>query len=88
MKQRDTSSRNRLTHIAVAPVMGLLVCGAAAAAPVKIGVLETLSGPQASSGQAYRTAVRYEEEGRAAAQVLCCVRLAVCLAKEVGALLE
>jgi branched-chain amino acid transport system substrate-binding protein len=33
--------------------------GTAAAAPVKIGVLETLSGPQASSGQAYRAAVRY-----------------------------
>jgi hypothetical protein len=32
--------------------------------------------------------MRCEEEGRAAAQVLCCVRLAVCLAKEVGALLE
>jgi branched-chain amino acid transport system substrate-binding protein len=59
MKQRDTSFRNRLAPLAVAPVMGLLVCGAAAAAPVKIGVLETLSGPQASSGQAYRTAVRY-----------------------------
>ena len=37
-----------------------LTCGIATAAPVKIGVLETLSGPQASSGQAYRTAVRYE----------------------------
>ncbi|MEI2418463.1 branched-chain amino acid ABC transporter substrate-binding protein [Orrella sp. JC864] len=31
----------------------------AAAAPVKIGLVETLSGPQASSGQAYRAAVRY-----------------------------
>ncbi|SAI65434.1 branched-chain amino acid ABC transporter substrate-binding protein [Bordetella ansorpii] len=31
----------------------------AAADPVKIGLVETLSGPQASSGQAYRTAVRY-----------------------------
>ncbi|MEO8153827.1 MAG: branched-chain amino acid ABC transporter substrate-binding protein [Rhizobacter sp.] len=29
------------------------------AASVKIGVIETLSGPQASSGQTYRTAVRY-----------------------------
>jgi len=37
-----------------------LTCGIATAAPVKIGVLETLSGPQASSGQAYRAAVRYE----------------------------
>lgn len=39
-----------------------LLAGAAAAAPVKIGVLETLSGPQASSGLAYRTAVRYAVE--------------------------
>jgi len=31
----------------------------AMAAPVKIGLIETLSGPQASSGQAYRTAARY-----------------------------
>nr|WP_240039389.1 branched-chain amino acid ABC transporter substrate-binding protein [Achromobacter aloeverae] len=31
----------------------------AAAAPVKIGLVETLSGPQASTGQAYRAAVRY-----------------------------
>jgi branched-chain amino acid transport system substrate-binding protein len=31
----------------------------ASAAPVKIGLVETLSGPQASTGQAYRAAVRY-----------------------------
>ncbi len=31
----------------------------ALAAPVKIGIIETLSGSQASSGQAYRTAVRF-----------------------------
>jgi branched-chain amino acid transport system substrate-binding protein len=37
----------------------ILAAGSASAAPVKIGVLETLSGPQASSGLAYRTAVRY-----------------------------
>jgi branched-chain amino acid transport system substrate-binding protein len=42
---------------ALACTLGLL-CFGASAAPVKIGVLETLSGPQASSGQAYRTAVR------------------------------
>lgn len=37
----------------------LLLAGAAQAAPLKIGLLETLSGPQASSGQAYRAGVRY-----------------------------
>ncbi len=36
-----------------------LSIGAVQAAPIKIGILETLSGPQASSGQAYRAAVRY-----------------------------
>lgn len=49
------------TAAALAPLM-LLLAGAAQAAPVKIGVLETLSGPQASSGQAYRAAVRYAVE--------------------------
>ena len=44
--------------LAIIPALCLLT-GYAAAAPVKIGVLETLSGPQASSGQSYRTAVRY-----------------------------
>ena len=43
---------------AMACSLALLSAGASAA-PVKIGVLETLSGPQASSGQAYRTAVRF-----------------------------
>ncbi|ARP80656.1 branched-chain amino acid ABC transporter substrate-binding protein [Bordetella genomosp. 8] len=39
----------------------LALCGAtpALAAPVKIGLVETLSGPQASTGQTYRSAVRY-----------------------------
>ena len=37
----------------------LLLAGTAQAAPLKIGLLETLSGPQASSGQAYRAGVRY-----------------------------
>lgn len=36
-----------------------LAHGPAQAAPLKIGLLETLSGPQASSGQTYRSAVRY-----------------------------
>lgn len=45
-------------RIATLPLLVLLAT-AAQAAPVKIGVLETLSGPQASTGQAYRAAVRY-----------------------------
>jgi branched-chain amino acid transport system substrate-binding protein len=48
---------HRSTLFAI-PLLTLMV-GAAHAAPVKIGVLETLSGPQASTGQAYRAAVRY-----------------------------
>jgi branched-chain amino acid transport system substrate-binding protein len=44
--------------LAVVPTV-VLLSGLAQAAPVKIGVVETLSGPQASSGQAYRDAVRY-----------------------------
>jgi branched-chain amino acid transport system substrate-binding protein len=47
----------RALHTAI-PLLALLAA-AAQAAPVKIGVLETLSGPQASTGQAYRAAVRY-----------------------------
>lgn len=39
-----------------------LASGLAAAAPVKIGLIETLSGPQASSGLTYRTAARYAVE--------------------------
>jgi branched-chain amino acid transport system substrate-binding protein len=45
-------------RIASLPLLALLAT-AAQAAPVKIGVLETLSGPQAATGQAYRAAVRY-----------------------------
>ncbi len=42
------------------PVPALcLASGIAAAAPVKIGLVDTLSGPQASTGLAYRAAVRY-----------------------------
>jgi branched-chain amino acid transport system substrate-binding protein len=37
----------------------LLIAGAVQAAPVKIAVLETLSGPSASTGQAFRDGVRY-----------------------------
>ena len=39
-----------------------LLAGAAAAAPVKIALIETLSGPQASAGLLYRSAVRYAVE--------------------------
>ena len=39
--------------------MALLAVAAVQAAPVKIGLLETLSGPQASTGQTYRSGVRY-----------------------------
>ncbi len=42
----------------VLPALALLAT-TAQGAPVKIGMLETLSGPQASTGQAYRSAVRY-----------------------------
>jgi len=48
----------RSTISTAVPMLALL-CGMAQAAPVKIGVLESLSGPQASTGQAYRAAVRY-----------------------------
>src|ERR1700754_1944793 len=40
------------------PLLALLT-SLAQAAPVKIGVVESLSGPQAATGQAYRAAVRY-----------------------------
>jgi branched-chain amino acid transport system substrate-binding protein len=43
---------------AVVPA-ALLIASAACAAPVKIGLLETLSGPQASTGQTFRAGVRY-----------------------------
>ncbi|SFM42036.1 branched-chain amino acid ABC transporter substrate-binding protein [Variovorax sp. OV329] len=47
-------------HLARAALpAALLFAAAAQAAPVKIGMVETLSGPQASSGQAYRAGVRY-----------------------------
>lgn len=50
-------------HLAQAVLpASLLITAAAQAAPVKIGMVETLSGPQASSGQAYRAGVRYAVE--------------------------
>ena len=45
-------------------IMGIcLGASVAHAAPVKIGIIETLSGPQASSGQAYRAAIRFAIDG-------------------------
>lgn len=44
--------------LAAAPAFALLA-GMAHAGPVKIGLLETLSGPQASTGQSFRAGVRY-----------------------------
>jgi len=44
-----------------------LFTAASAAAPVKMALIETLSGPQASAGLLYRTAVRYAVEGMNAA---------------------
>ena len=52
-------NKPNLTALAVASVLGVFCATPAWADPVKIGLVETLSGPQASSGQAYRTAVRY-----------------------------
>ena len=49
-------------RLASVPAAALLLAAAAAAAPVKIGLLETLSGPQASTGQTYRAGVRYAVE--------------------------
>ena len=51
-------SRHPISALAIASV---LVCAGASAFadPVKIGLVETLSGPQAASGLMYRSAVRY-----------------------------
>ncbi|OWT80308.1 MULTISPECIES: branched-chain amino acid ABC transporter substrate-binding protein [unclassified Achromobacter] len=56
MKKRHLSAVAATAAITATTVLGALP---AAAAPVKIGLVETLSGPQASTGQAYRAAVRY-----------------------------
>lgn len=44
-------------------VCGLMTVGAAQADPLKIALVETLSGPQASTGLLYRTAVKYGLQG-------------------------
>lgn len=52
-----------IRHLSLALVAaGGLASGAALADPVKIAVLETLSGPQAASGLMYRAAARYAVE--------------------------
>jgi len=56
MKKRHLSAVAATAALTATTVLGALP---AAAAPVKIGLVETLSGPQASTGQAYRAAVRY-----------------------------
>ena len=50
-----------MTSLRAVALAAAFVCshGLAQAAPLKIGVLETLSGPQASTGQTFRAAVRY-----------------------------
>ncbi|CAM3718158.1 branched-chain amino acid ABC transporter substrate-binding protein [Bordetella tumulicola] len=52
-------NKRNLYALAVVSGMGAFCAASVSAAPVQIGLVETLSGPQASSGQAYRTAVRY-----------------------------
>ena len=49
---------SRLSSCGLGSVL-CFVAGLTFAAPVKIGLVETLSGPQASSGLAFRTGVRY-----------------------------
>lgn len=54
---------NVVRHLALATLAaGCMASGAAAANPVKIGVIETLSGAQAASGLMYRAAARYAIE--------------------------
>lgn len=54
---------NVVRHFALATLAaGCMASGAAAANPVKIGVIETLSGAQAASGLMYRAAARYAIE--------------------------
>ena len=55
---RDSLNTSALRAL---PVLATLTAlsGLAQAAPVKIGLLETLSGPQASTGQSFRSGVKY-----------------------------
>jgi branched-chain amino acid transport system substrate-binding protein len=56
MKRKTTPA------VALLALAAGLACGAARAEPVKIAVIETLSGPQAASGLMYRAAARYAIE--------------------------
>jgi len=49
---------SRIFGSALAASLGL-ACVAATAAPIKIAVIESLSGPQAATGLIYRNAARY-----------------------------
>ena len=49
-------------QLATLAAVASFACGSALADPVKIGLVETLSGPQAASGLMYRAAVRYAIE--------------------------
>ncbi len=53
--------KNPRHHLSALAIASVLVCSGASALadPVKIGLVETLSGPQAASGLMYRSAVRY-----------------------------
>ncbi|MBC5784657.1 branched-chain amino acid ABC transporter substrate-binding protein [Ramlibacter sp. USB13] len=54
--------RIRSLRLATFAAAAVLACGGALADPVKIGLIETLSGPQAASGLMYRAAARYAIE--------------------------
>jgi branched-chain amino acid transport system substrate-binding protein len=51
--------RNTPFGLAAISAAACFTCGGALADPVKIGLVETLSGPQAASGLMYRAAARY-----------------------------
>ena len=51
--------RHPSLRLAALAAAAILTCGGALANPVKIGLIETLSGPQAASGLMYRAAARY-----------------------------
>ena len=50
----------KIKQLALAIGLTTMAVSATNAAPLKIAVVETLSGPQASTGLLYRTAINYE----------------------------